>query len=35
VIVLLPILGTIYYWIRRPTLDREREKVFRDEMRGH
>jgi hypothetical protein len=34
-IVLLPILGTIYYWIRRPTQDSEREKLFRDQTRGH
>jgi hypothetical protein len=34
VIVLLPIIGTIYYFIRRPTLDREREKLFRDQTRG-
>jgi hypothetical protein len=34
-IVLLPLVGTIYYFIRRPTLDREREKILRDATRRH
>jgi hypothetical protein len=35
VVVLLPIIGTLYYFLRRPTTDAEREKLIRDEAARH
>jgi Phospholipase_D-nuclease N-terminal len=34
-IVLLPIIGTILYWLRRPTLPDERDKIIAARTRGH
>ena len=34
-IVLLPIIGTIVYLVRRPTLPEEREKIIAARTRGH
>jgi hypothetical protein len=33
-IVLIPIVGTIIYWVRRPTLPEEREKIIAARTRG-
>ena len=33
-IVLIPIVGTIIYWAKRPTLPEEREKIIAARMRG-
>jgi hypothetical protein len=33
-IVLVPIIGTIVYWGKRPLQAGEREKVIRDQTRG-
>ncbi len=33
-IVLLPIIGTIVYWVRRPVLPEEREKLIAAQTRG-
>jgi Phospholipase_D-nuclease N-terminal len=34
IIVLLPIVGTIFYWVRRPLLAEEREKIIAARTRG-
>lgn len=34
-IVLLPVVGTIYYFIRRPTLESEKEKMMEEAVRRH
>jgi Phospholipase_D-nuclease N-terminal len=33
-IVLLPIIGTIVYWVRRPVLPEERDKLIAAQTRG-
>jgi phosphotransferase system glucose/maltose/N-acetylglucosamine-specific IIC component len=35
IVVLVPIIGTIYYFVRRPTTEPEREKLFRDQTARH
>jgi hypothetical protein len=35
IIVLLPLVGTAVYFMRRPTTPEERERAARETMRGH
>jgi hypothetical protein len=35
IVVLLPILGTLVYFVRRPVLDEEREQIIAAETRRH
>ena len=35
IIVLLPVVGTIVYFVMRPTLPDEREKIIRAQSRGN
>jgi uncharacterized BrkB/YihY/UPF0761 family membrane protein len=35
IIVLLPLIGTFVYYLRRPTTPEERDRAARETMRGH